>query len=400
MFWLSLADSHALKEVNVARISELEQRNEDTLEVAISQSEYDQLSSATDPLELRVTILSNTGDEIGSYMLSTDPADWVYDAETEEYLLVDPITGFGNHRTNWDGLVLSSTNDVGLDTVEDALMVGPYNEAVDADGPLATTVASATHIPVGTTLTLIDQSSATGSGGGATLRFDAPDVDTPIVTSDDDLGNTGTAPPICFANGTLIQCEAGPRRIEALTVGDRVMTQHNGLQTIRWIGQITFSGDQLRADPSKRPIRIAAGALGDGLPLRDLRLSRQHRVVVASSIVHRMTGQPEVLVAAHRLTALPRISLVCPKKGVTYYHILLDQHDVVFANGMPAESLYLGAEARKSLSRRSILEIEELGAIATQDVAALPMIDNRTQKNLVATHVASSRPVYVGAHAA
>lgn len=156
------------------RISELEQRPEDTLEVAISPNDFTRLGSANDPHELRATLLNGNGTEYGSFSLSTNQADWAQDPIALEYLLIHPIVGFGSHRTDWDGIVLNSTNATGLDAVEGALMIGPFNTPVDGDGPLSETVVSATHIPAGTALTLIDQSNVVGSGSGASLLFEAP----------------------------------------------------------------------------------------------------------------------------------------------------------------------------------------------------------------------------------
>lgn len=378
----------------MARVSEFEQSGADTLEIAISQDEFDRLGSATDPFELRVTILDNAGAELGSFLLSTDPVDWTLDPDTGEYLLIEAaaLLPFGNHRTNWDGLVLSSTNPVGLDTVEDGLMVGPFGLPVDADGPLATSVTAATNIPVGTPLTLIDQSVVIPGVGDATLQFNAPAINTPIVTRGADLGNTGSAPPVCFADGTLIATETGETLVEKLQVGDKVRTAHHGLQTIRWIGRMEMSAADLLEDPKKRPVRIGAGALGSGLPKRDLRVSRQHRIALSWDDAKEHTGAPDVLIAAHRLTDLRGVSLVCPKRDLTYYHLLFDQHEVVFANGMPAESLLLGDQAQDFIGVDAVKEIREILKSSGHDQAltapkpALPVPDGKSQKQIVADY--------------
>jgi len=371
----------------VPRISELEQRADDTLEVAISPYDFTRLGSATDPLELRATLLNGNGTEYGSFLLSTNPADWVQDPITLEYLLIHPIVGFGNHRTDWDGIVLSSTNATGLDTVEDALMIGPFNTPVDGDGALSETVVSATHIPVGTALTLIDQSNVVGSGSGASLLFEAPNINTPIVTTDDSLGSSGTTPPPCFTRKTLIRCATGEKPIEDLRVGDLVQTLSNGLQPIRWIGSVTFSGHDLIDSPRNRPIRIAAGALGHNIPHKDLLVSRQHRIVTNSNLTALQTGEWEVLIAAHRMIPLSRISLVQPKNGITYMHLLFDRHEVIFANGAAAESLYCGDQLSKMLPQTSLLEIEALGQVIGQHAPALAIPTGKEQKDLVLRHM-------------
>jgi hypothetical protein len=379
----------------MARISELEQRNADTLEIAISQAEYDDLIAPTDPLELRITILNSSGDEIGNFLLPTDQAQWTLDPQSGEYIYTEVITGFGNHRTNWDGLVLSSVNGAGLDdTVQAGLMIGPFGLAVDADGTLATTVGTSANIPSGTALTLIDQSVVVGAGAGATVRFDAPDINTPIVSTDDGIGDSGTAPPVCFAAKTLITCAGGDKPIETLKAGDLVLTHYHGPQQIRWIGKITVTRHDMEQNARKRPVRIAAFSLGQGMPAADLIVTRQHRIVAASAHVAAITGHESVFIAAHRLTELPRVSLVLPKKDMTYYHILFDRHEVILANGMPSESLYMGDQARQFISRRALIEIEEAGIMQDATDTALPVPDHQTQKQIAAKHAASGAALY------
>ncbi len=331
----------------MARISELEQRNADTLEVAISQEEYDRLSSGSEPLELRVTILSDAGSEIGTFDLPVSQANWVLDPDTQEYVYTQVIVGFGNHRTNWDGLVLSSKNASGLDTVEDAYMVGPFGLPVDTDGILSTTVTSATHIPIGTSLTLIDQSSVSGSGGGATLRFDAPDIGTPIVSRVVGLGDTGTGPIPCLVAKTLIATPDGETSVETLRVGDFVSTRDHGPQKIVWIGAYHVTLDELVSDEKLRPVLIRKGVFGTDIPNRDTYLSRQHRVLITSEVVRALCDVGEALVATHHLTRLNGIRLANPVQDVKFFHIMFSTHEVIWANGLPVESFLVAEQSLK-----------------------------------------------------
>lgn len=159
----------------------------------------------------------------------------------------------------------------------------------------------------------------------------------------------------CFGSGTLIATPDGQRDIEDLDVGDQITTQDNGPQTIRWVG-----GRTVRCRGPLQPIRVEAHALGLGLPHHRLILSRQHRVLVKSRIAERMFGAAEVFVAAHKLVGLPGVTLDAEAAFVTYWHVLCDRHEVIFANGAPTETLFMGAMARRGMSDQAMDEIEAL----------------------------------------
>ncbi|MDO5369385.1 Hint domain-containing protein [Paracoccus sp. (in: a-proteobacteria)] len=164
----------------------------------------------------------------------------------------------------------------------------------------------------------------------------------------------------CFATGTLIETGDGPRPVHLLRVGDLVRTRDHGLQPLRWLGGRRLSAAGLAANPSLNPIRIAAGALGPGMPLRDLVLSPQHRILVRSAIAERMTGSTEVLIAAVHLVGHPGIERVPAEDGIGYWHLMFDRHEIVFAEGAEAESLYLGPMAVASMTGGALRELRAL----------------------------------------
>lgn len=164
----------------------------------------------------------------------------------------------------------------------------------------------------------------------------------------------------CFTSGTLISTESGETPVDKLRVGDAVHTLDHGLQKIRWIGARTISRGELAADAKLLPVRIKAGAIGPNLPQRDLVVSRQHRILVRSSIAQRMFHTSEILVPAIKLVGLEGIELAADEDSVTYWHMLFDQHEIVFAEGAPTESLFTGPEALKSMSAASRAEIETM----------------------------------------
>jgi hypothetical protein len=113
----------------------------------------------------------------------------------------------------------------------------------------------------------------------------------------------------------------------------------------------------LAQDPLLRPVLIEAGALGQGLPERDLRVSRQHRMLVHSPVCQRMFGAASALVAAVRLCDLDGIQIDADARDVDYVHLLFDAHEVVFAEGCPSESLFLGPQTRRALTDEAIEEV-------------------------------------------
>ncbi len=155
----------------------------------------------------------------------------------------------------------------------------------------------------------------------------------------------------CFVAGTRIDTPTGAQAIETLRPGDLVTTLDHGAQPLRWIGQKTVAGIGPLA-----PIRIAAGALSNR---RDLMVSPQHRMLVGDWRSALLFGEDQVLVAAKHLcngSTIRAQSQPC----VTYVHLMFDRHEVIFAEGIPSESLQLGTESLKSLGTAAVAELQSL----------------------------------------
>jgi len=204
------------------------------------------------------------------------------------------------------------------------------------------------------------------------------------------------ASPPCFTRGCQIDTIHGQVCVEDLSEGERVRTADNGFQKIRWISSREFTLEQLRRNAKLFPVRIVAGALGEGQPERDLLVSRQHRLLVKSKIAKRMFGQDEVLIAAIRLIELPGVFVDETVDSVEYFHLLFDRHEIVFAEGAPTESLFTGPEAMKSISmaaRAEILsifpEIEEMN-YSRKSARFIPT--GSRQKRLIVRHLKNETP--------
>jgi len=132
---------------------------------------------------------------------------------------------------------------------------------------------------------------------------------------------------VCFLAGTAIACPDGDRPIEDLAIGDLVLCADGSSRPVRFVGRQTYAtlfADRLRT----LPIRIAAGALGDGLPLRDLCVSPDHALLVDGVLVQAGALVNGTTIA--RMKGLP--------ERFTYYHVELDDHALILAEGVPAET--------------------------------------------------------------
>jgi len=201
--------------------------------------------------------------------------------------------------------------------------------------------------------------------------------------------------PVCFVAGTRIMTDTGEVAVETLRQGDLVKTIDHGLQPVRWIGVQQKSGAALAAASNLRPVRIKAGALGDGFPQNDLLVSQQHRMLIRSAVAKKMFGETEVLVAAKHLVVLDGVDIVDDGKAVTYVHFLCDAHEVVFANGAPSETLYTGPQALKSVSAAARAEIfalfPELADIDYRAHSARNLVNGRQGRQLVFRHMKNQK---------
>jgi Hint domain len=133
--------------------------------------------------------------------------------------------------------------------------------------------------------------------------------------------------PPCFCRGTLILTDRGEVAVEDLAVGNRVRTLSGALKPIIWIG--LGRGLVTRANRLARPVVVRAGALADNVPQRDLYLTHGHALYFDG-----------VLIPVENLVNHRSIRWDDTARVVEYYHIELADHDVVFAQGAPAETYY------------------------------------------------------------
>lgn len=160
---------------------------------------------------------------------------------------------------------------------------------------------------------------------------------------------------VCFWPATAIATPTGFVRVEHLAIGDTVLLAGGGIASVRLIIRSAAPRSGRAA-----PISFAPGSLGQARPFTTLRLSPQHRLLVKNKMVQRLCKQPAALIPAKRFCSLPGISRAPAWWPAQYYHLVLDRHAVILANGALCESFYPGTQALANLpfeTKRSIQDI-------------------------------------------
>lgn len=215
----------------------------------------------------------------------------------------------------------------------DSQMVGPGSEVAEA-GDAVTLLSLLTLMAPDGDLVEVLVIDIAGHGTMALpLTPMAPRTDYTLIAARDDPGEVRIADIVCvsFASGTLITRPGGAQTpIDQLTPGDTVLTRDHGPQAIRWIGKATF-----RAIGGFAPIVITAGTLGNR---QDLVVSPHHRIFIYQRGPQRIGGTAEILVQAKHLVDG---DLVRRREGgfVDYLSLVFDHHEIIYAEGVPAESL-------------------------------------------------------------
>lgn len=154
---------------------------------------------------------------------------------------------------------------------------------------------------------------------------------------------------ICFAPDTRIATPDGTCRIQDLAQGDHILTRDNGPQPVLWRGHRRMTGARLYVMPHLRPIRFRAGAFGVGRPDQDLLVSPQHRMLLRGAAAQALFSTPEVLVKAEDLLNDRSVMVDRELREVTYVHILLERHNIIWANGLETESFHPSNAALESI---------------------------------------------------
>jgi hypothetical protein len=243
----------------------------------------------------------------GAMLLSTNKylATYVYHSQSNGDAIVSGLSKPGGFQA----VLVLSDNDLGAGPTSPAYAAGGYTDALGI------------------------QHSIDHTNGG-TLGFGAaPDGNpNPPFSSNGNsfpltfTGDSSQFTPPCYAEGVRVQTVRGEVTVEDLIEGDEIVTASGQTRPVIWIGSRRVRPMSHPTPAELNPVRVRRGAFGEGLPVRDLILSPGHAVFVDGVLVpvgHLVNGativQEEV-------------------ETVRYFHVELDAHDVLLAEGLPCES--------------------------------------------------------------
>jgi hypothetical protein len=213
-----------------------------------------------------------------------------------------------------------------------------------------------------------------GGGGGSFLIGNATNPSEQSGVNSAGNGSVTITEVACYANGTMILTEMGEIPVEALAPGDRVATASGRLARIVWIGHRRVDLAAYPRAPDVTPVRVRAGAFGSALPVRDLVLSPDHAVMVAGALIpvrHLVNG----------------VSIAREARGfVTYWHVELDRHDAIAAEGMACES-YLDTGNRASFEGETALMLHaDFARRVWDDKGCMPILTDPADARMRDAH--------------
>ena len=241
--------------------------------------------------------------------------------------LVDFDPGSGSGVQPGADLVIDAAGDLYGTTAAG----GAFNEGAIYELPRDAGTATG-YVGAITTLASFDPANGYSGPAGDLVAdgkgnlFGATDETTNMFGAVFELTNAESS-ATCYLPGTRITTPCGETAIEDLVIGDLVITVDGASEPVRWIGRRHYSGPFVEGNHLMLPVCIKAGALANGVPRRDLRVSPGHAMFV--------DGQ---LVPAWRLVNGTSVTQADAVESVAYYHIELDRHAIILAEGAPAES--------------------------------------------------------------
>lgn len=143
-----------------------------------------------------------------------------------------------------------------------------------------------------------------------------------------------------FVSGTRIETPVGPVPVEQFKTGDLILCADGSVKAVLWQTCQSYSSRQLQNNPDLQPILIRKDALAHGLPAADLLISPNQRVLIDDWRAELMFGEAGVLVSAVALIDDNQIRRAPIQTEVTYHSLLLEDHQIVAAEGLATDSLF------------------------------------------------------------
>ncbi len=258
-----------------------------------------------------------------------------------------PTFGLGVTRTTITNTFTDPTDGVSFTISVTGIGNGPFISLRDTTGPgfliegdstsgnsidtfivtfaLATPTAARSAFDTGSVPFLdfgFPGASGVVAAGGGSVTFTITDPGRNLRV------DTLTAGFTCFCAGTRIATPEGWTNVEDLQPGDDVRLADGRVVPVRWLGRQQV--DTTRAHPTAaNPIRITRGALGHGLPERDLRVSKDHAICIDGVLYNAGTLVNGTTIYQENQTS---------QDGFTYYHVETDAHELILAEGVPTET--------------------------------------------------------------
>jgi hypothetical protein len=167
----------------------------------------------------------------------------------------------------------------------------------------------------------------------------------------------------CFLKGTRIRTTQGDRKIENLAVGDVLPTVFGGTRAIQWIGRYQYR----KSDPAKAwvrsilPIRIARSALGPDVPHGELYVTETHALLIDGVLVQAGNLVNDTTITRYHARDLDELE---------YFHIKLERHDVIYAEGAPTETLLEVDESAANFAEY----LRQYGPVTTEESRCAPLL--------------------------
>ena len=258
---------------------------------------------------------------------------------------ISTVGGDWSDGSNWQGGVVPGVTDdavIEVSTAETITISAPVIvHSADIEDPAGTLNITASGLLTAVTdvrlaITFFVTGGQIDAGG--------------VVTIVEPGGTIDVIQP-CFVAGTRLATPLGERLVESVAPGDALTLAAGGNRTVRWVGRRHVDCRRHPAPRSVWPVRVPHGAFGGGLPRRDLVLSPDHAVFVGAGLIPVRLLVDNVAIVQE------------PWDAVTYFHVELETHDVILAEGLPVES-YLDTGNRTAFEAGGRVARPYLGSAA------------------------------------